>query len=257
MARVYHARDQRTGGDLALKIDDPDMAMLNPPSPFTWLEREAEVLRHLRHGNIVRLHGDGYTKWVGLALEHLPVSYRYVCEDASYVRLTKYLIDIASGLSHLHERGIVHRDVKPSNTCGREEGGEVIFRLIDFNLATTANPDYRPQADDNWGTPMYRPSRKEMMRHGITPTIDTYSLGKTIATIVFEMQERNSQKINRLLERSDERVLLALAKNGIPDRLYALTQDCLAPDPRQRPAAIEIIERSFELLDNLTLPAFR
>jgi serine/threonine-protein kinase len=120
------------GRQVALKILRPELAVTVAAQRFL---REIEFLRDLDHPNIGRLLDSGEQEWLvyyvmpyveGPSLhQYLDQHGRMAHGDA--LRMGR---DILSALSHAHERGIVHRDVKPDNILLAPEGAV----LVDFGI---------------------------------------------------------------------------------------------------------------------------
>jgi serine/threonine protein kinase len=129
---VWLARDEQTGLDVALKI------VPREGKAASRAEREAEAAARLRHPGCQRAYGFGRDS------QHVYIAYEYVpgrtfreamrageLDDASAIEAA---IQILDALAHAHARGVVHRDVKPSNVL-LAEGPRVSVRVLDFGLA--------------------------------------------------------------------------------------------------------------------------
>src|SRR6476619_5483065 len=135
MGHVWLARDERSGLDVALKI------VPREGKSGHRAEREARAAAALRHRRCQRI--------ISLARDpsHVYIAYEYVpgrtlreplrageLEDADVIEVAAQICD---ALAHAHGKGIVHRDVKPSNVL-LAEGGDVEVTLLDFGLAQMA-----------------------------------------------------------------------------------------------------------------------
>ena len=99
--------------------------------------REAEIAGRLRHPNITTIHDTGsFGESPYLVQEYLPgEDLAQLIERHHSTPLTQrldYLIQIARGLEHAHQQGVVHRDVKPSNIRLLDDGG---VKILDFGVA--------------------------------------------------------------------------------------------------------------------------
>jgi hypothetical protein len=149
---VWLARDEQNGLDVALKI------VPREGKAASRAEREAEAAARLRHPACQRAYGFGRDS------QHVYIAYEYVpgrtfreamrsgeLDDASAIEAA---IQILAALAHAHERGIVHRDVKPSNVL-LAEGPRVSVRVLDFGLAQIREAETLTAQGDVPGTLAY------------------------------------------------------------------------------------------------------
>ena len=117
MGEVYRARDTRLGRDVAVKILPETLA--DDPSRRSRFEREARVLASLNHPNIATLHGiEDLGDAAALVLEFVPGESLADRLEHGRVPLAEALAiaeQIAAALEAAHDRGIMHRDLKPGN----------------------------------------------------------------------------------------------------------------------------------------------
>jgi hypothetical protein len=149
---VWLARDERNGLDVALKI------VPREGKAASRAEREAEAAARLRHPACQRAYGFGRdSRHVYIAYEYVPGrTFREALrsgdlDDASAIEAAKQVLE---GLAHAHERGIVHRDVKPSNVL-LAEGKGVSVRVLDFGLAQIREAETLTAQGDVPGTLAY------------------------------------------------------------------------------------------------------
>ncbi len=149
---VWLARDERNGLDVALKIVPREGKAAHRA------EREAEAASRLRHERCLRAYGFGSDSG------HVYIAYEYVggrtlreamrggeLRDGQAVEAAAQILD---GLAHAHSRGIVHRDVKPSNVLLAEDDG-ISVRLLDFGLAQFDEAETLTAVGDVPGTLAY------------------------------------------------------------------------------------------------------
>ena len=151
MATVFKAKDLTLGREVALKILPPTLAA--DPDAVSRFKFEARAAAKLNHDHVARvffigedqgLHFIAFEYVDGRTLRDLidldgPIS------PADAVR---FMIDTAIGLQHSAEKGVVHRDVKPSNIIITPAGRA---KLIDMGLARSVDPHSRPcAAKDAW-----------------------------------------------------------------------------------------------------------
>jgi serine/threonine protein kinase len=139
MGEVYRARDTRLGRDVAIKLLAP--ALASDETAVARFEREARAVAALSHPNIVALHDigrDGATAYVVTELLDGSSLRTRLAEGTLPVRkCIEYGTQIAGALAAAHERGIVHRDIKPDNIFITTDGR---VKILDFGLAHAVAP---------------------------------------------------------------------------------------------------------------------
>jgi hypothetical protein len=237
MAVVYLVRDKETGRRLALKRPRPHGSIEQRRRTHELFAREYHTLAQLAHPRIVEVYdyaiderGPYYTMELldGGDLQQLvPADYRRVCAIAR---------DVCSGLSLLHSRRIVHRDISPRNIRYTEDG---TAKLIDFGAMTPMGP-----TKELVGTPVYC-APEVVNLQPLDARTDLYALG---ATLYYALTDHHAYPVREFsalpnawrfgLARPSELV------PGIPEALDALVLDLIQLDPDNRPScAAEVMER--------------
>ncbi len=183
MGTVYRARYKTTATRVAIKIITPNVA--NKESAIQRFEREFEILKQLRHPNIVRLMATGKYK-VGedtyvpfYAMEFVEgetledVLHRR--ERMSWEELVDLGRQLCEALQHAHDMGIVHRDLKPSNVMLLSDR---TVKLTDFGIAKDLDASLAlTNTNCTVGTASYMSPEQCRGEKGITHKSDLYSLG--------------------------------------------------------------------------------
>jgi predicted Ser/Thr protein kinase len=176
MGRVYLAQEEITGRQAAVKILSPELAA--DAGFLSRFQREIEALSQLSHPHIVQFydsgHENGHYYYVmeyvsGESLEEMTdhqkrLSWREVLEIA---------LQICPALKHVHDHGIIHRDIKLSNILVRADG---IVKLTDFGIAKVFATTDLTQTGGIVGTAEYL-SPEQAMGKPVTKRSDIYSLG--------------------------------------------------------------------------------
>ena len=143
--------------------------------------REYNALVQLEHRGVIRANRTGTIADVlFIELEHVPgPTLAEVVEPGKSLPLARVVqlgIAVAEALQHCHDRGIVHRDVKPSNLLLRTEDDPVLF---DFGLAQdAADPDAEPGRI--YATPMTASPEQIRAEGAVDGRADVYALGVTL-----------------------------------------------------------------------------
>jgi serine/threonine protein kinase len=135
MAAVIRARDTQLDRFVALKILPPEMA--KEPDNIQRFRQEARAAAKLDHENIARVYYCGEDQGLHfIAFEFVEgMNLRALLEQRGRLSVAEsvgYLLQIATGLEHAATRGVVHRDVKPSNIIITPTGRA---KLVDMGLA--------------------------------------------------------------------------------------------------------------------------
>lgn len=231
---VWLARDEHNGLDVALKIVPREGKAADRA------EREAEAASRLRHERCLRAYGFGSDSG------HVYIAYEYVggrtlreamrsgeLRDGQAVDAAAQILD---GLAHAHGRGIVHRDVKPSNVL-LADGEGISVRLLDFGLAQFDEGDTLTAVGDVPGTLAYI-SPERLRGEEACPASDVWGVG----ILLWEALAGKHpfwgvplQQMAGTIEAGAPR--LEPERPDLPKRLLAAVGHALAIDPAKRPPA--------------------
>ena len=139
MGEVYRAEDTRLRREVAIKI--LPKTFLSEPERIEWFEREARTLASLSHPNVAQVYEVGEEEGIRYIAMEL-VAGRTLADLLGRGRLElgdslDVAIQIAEGLAAAHERGVVHRDLKPGNVIVDDQGR---VKVVDFGLAKALAP---------------------------------------------------------------------------------------------------------------------
>jgi len=234
---VWLARDEQNGLDVALKI------VPREGKAASRAEREAEAAARLRHPACQRAYGFGRDS------QHVYIAYEYVpgrtfreamrsgeLDDAAAIEAAVQILD---ALAHAHGRGIVHRDVKPSNVL-LAEGPRVSVRVLDFGLARIQEAETLTAQGDVPGTLAYiAPER--LAGAETTEAADIWAVG----VMLWEaLAGRHPFWRSSLLETAkaigDGAPPLESMRPDLPRSLLTAVGRALDLDPTRRPDAIAL-----------------
>ncbi|MEC7584142.1 MAG: serine/threonine-protein kinase [Planctomycetota bacterium] len=182
-ARVFRATDKVDGNTLALKILRAEIA--EDPAQVESFVREARLLLDLQHDHLVkgvRVAKEGGTFF--FAMEELS---GHCLQDLlgesgrlDEVTALEVVLQVASALEALHERGLVHRDVKPGNIIWSQERGAV---LIDLGFAVPRAATAQ-SGETTAGTVHYIAPEQAKGSAELDVRADIYALGATLYHLV-------------------------------------------------------------------------
>lgn len=180
MGSVYladFAQQDGTTVPVALKI--VNIGLLGNDSAMARFEREAAILKQLKHPHIVRLIATGrYRKTPFIAMEYVngePLDKVLARRTRiSWETVVDYAKQLCLALQHAHEKGIIHRDLKPSNLMLTLEG---VLKLTDFGIAKDTDVTALTGANSTIGTAAYMSPEQCKGDKFISNKSDLYSLG--------------------------------------------------------------------------------
>jgi hypothetical protein len=242
---VWLARDEQTGLDVALKI------VAREGKAALRAEREAEAAARLRHERCLRAYGFGGDGG------HVYIAYEYVAgctlrdalragrlRDRDAIEASAQVLD---GLAHAHARGIVHRDVKPSNVL-LEEGDRISVRLLDFGLAQFDEADTLTAMGDVPGTLAYI-SPERLAGREATAASDIWAVGVMLWESLASGHPFWGVPIGQMTSAIQSGAPpLRDQRPDLPDRLVAAVERALHLDPAKRPSAPKLAAELRECL---------
>ena len=246
---VYRAHDPRHGRDVALKVLRRDITSDVARARFA---RELRVAGGLRHRHILPLFDSG-TLADGRPFFVMPIAQgrplRAMMDEGPLTvdDALRLVSEIGEALTYLHDRGWIHRDVKPENIL--VEGGHAV--LTDFGIATRlerdefdsqemrrsitirdeASDDRLTQAGKVVGTPEYM-SPELLKGDGVTldARVDVYALG----VVLYEMLAGRLPRRVDTFEAWQPEPALSARRDDIPRNLALVVSRATAPEPAKR-----------------------
>lgn len=175
MGAVFLAHDRASGEEVALKVV-LDEEVGKRAQRFV---REGEIARSLDHPGIVKVVSSGVVAGTPYLAYEVVRGARPLVEAFEGLDLTgrvRLVRDAARALGYAHQRGVLHRDVKPDNLLV-DAAGQV--RVTDFGLAAVEGAERLTKTGDLVGTPQYMAPEQVSGSHreAVGPYTDVWALG--------------------------------------------------------------------------------
>jgi len=261
MGVVYLARDTKLDRSVAIKSIPANLA--DDSTTRMRFHREAKLLASLNHPNIAVIHDiiEQDEDLSYLILEYVPgesLAQRIAREPLKVEEALSIAQQIALAVSAAHEKGVIHRDLKPGNIKLAPDGR---VKVLDFGLAKSTGDQAASQDSavtqigSIIGTPAYM-SPEQMRGNPADRRTDIWSFG----CVMYEMLTGKrpfegktvSDTVARTLEREPDWQALP---QETPANISVLLRRCLEKDPDQR--LRDIGDAAIEIRETLNLPATR
>lgn len=247
MGDVYKAQHRKMKRTVALKVIN--RRLFRQPQAVNRFHREVEAAAQLSHPNIVTSHDADQAGDIHfMVMEYVDgVDLSQVVRDRGALSIHQacdYIRQAALGLQHAHERGMVHRDIKPHNLMVTADG---MVKILDFGIASLA-PETSAEADATstrgdlttaggiMGTPDFiSPEQADDARKADVRS-DIYSLGATLYFLLSGQppfaEGSVTQKLNSHAQ-AEPKPLESL-RDDIPADLAVIISSMMAKDPEAR-----------------------
>jgi len=243
MGVVYEATREATGERVAVKTILPNVQPT--PNALAKFLREADIVRRLDHPGVVKFLDSGDangTAW--FAMEFVAGADAQALAAGAPLpvgRAVNWIIQALEALQYAHDRGFVHRDVKPSNllVAPTASGSEVV-KVADFGLARAyeASPlSGLTMTNTSGGTPPFMPPEQVLDMRSVKPPADQYSTAATLYRLltgqhVFPPSASVQELFTRILQ--SEPKPISTHRPDLPAGLASAIHRALARDPAAR-----------------------
>ncbi|HEY6003062.1 MAG TPA: serine/threonine-protein kinase, partial [Anaeromyxobacter sp.] len=245
MGRVFRARHVRLGREVAIKVLNSEFVAR--PDVVQRFFREARVVNDIDHEHIVEV--TDFVESPGLAYLVMELldgqSLREIMKQKGrkYPPLRRVLgimAQLCDALEAAHDKGVVHRDLKPDNIFVVQRGGADFVKVLDFGVAKLRDSvdDMETSAGVILGTPLYM-SPEQALGRGIDRRADVWSAGVVLYELLAGAVPFTAPSFVELAMRIREQPPKPLPartprRERIPPWLAAVVMRCLEKHPEDR-----------------------
>lgn len=241
MGTVYKAKFHRSADKvvpIALKV--VALGLLGNEGAMARFEREANILKQLRHPYIVRLiaHGKINKSNPYIAMEFIdgePLD-RILARRGKlgWEEVAAYGKQLAEALQYAHDKGIIHRDLKPSNLMITRDG---VLKLTDFGIAKDTDVTALTGANSTIGTAAYMSPEQCRGDRNLSNKSDLYSLGIVFFELLTGRKPFTAETtVEMFLKHVNESApRIGKQVNELPPKFESLILQLLEKDKDSRP----------------------
>ncbi len=235
---VYRAVDLRLNRAVAIKVLPPELAY--DPAIRLRFTREAQTSAQLSHPHIVPIYDVGERDGVAYFVMALVTGGSLASQLARTPRppveeTRRVLREIADGLEYAHQRGVVHRDIKPDNVLIDRESGRAM--VTDFGIARAIEAGTRLTVTGiAVGTPAYMSPEQAMGERDVDGRSDLYSLGVVAYQMLTgRLPFSGANSMALLLKQVNERPrAIADMRPDVPKTIRDAVERAMLKDPEDR-----------------------
>ena len=255
MARVFAAFDRTLRRRIAIKVLAPELAATISVERF---RREIMVAASLQHPNIVPVlsagEADGLPFFVMPFVEGESLRQRLTRGPLSVRETVGIMRDVTRALMLAHDRGIVHRDIKPDNvllsggTAAVTDFGVAKALDVAAGRATGGSALTITREGVAVGTPAYMAPEQAAGDPAMDYRVDLYALGILAYEMLMGSPPFRGRTLQQLMaaQMTEIPTPIATRRSGVPADLVALIAQCLEKDPAKRPKSAGAILRVLE-----------
>src|SRR6266568_7579174 len=237
MGVVYKARDSVLERTVAIKVMNESIARQDDLRKR--FLHEAQAAASLQHPNVVSIFDlgdvDGH---LFIAMEFVDgIDLERLLETGQPLSLQAKLdiiIDVLTGLTFAHKRGIIHRDIKPANIRVTEDGRA---KIMDFGVAHLASSSMT-NTGSFLGTPSYM-AAEQITEGKTTPATDIFAVGGVLYQILTQMKPFDAPTLQNLFFKiiTEKPRPMSELVPGLPPALDRIVLKAMAKEPSERYAS--------------------
>ena len=249
MGRVYLAQEELSGRKAAIKILAAELA--TDPGFLHRFQREIETLSTLQHSHIVRFFESGFENGLffyameyveGQSLDDVIAAQKRL----PWRQMLDYGLQICPALKHVHDHGVIHRDLKTANLLVTPDG---IIKITDFGIAKVFAAPHLTATHGVVGTAEFL-SPEQASGKPVTKRSDLYSLGVVFYNMLTGRLPFEGPSFVELLHKHRYGQFDRPGKI-VPELPYEIDEvvcQLLAKDPNERPADAHVLGKHLDSL---------
>ncbi|HEU0029125.1 MAG TPA: serine/threonine-protein kinase [Kofleriaceae bacterium] len=230
MGRVYVALDTELGEHVALKVLRAGLS----DDSIERFRREVRLTRRIHHANVARMFDIGEhegDKFLTMELVDGQPLRGALGRVMAWPRLLEIARQITAGLAAAHDKGVIHRDLKPDNVLIEHATERVV--ITDFGIARSVDDASVTQVGAVIGTPRYM-APEQLAGEEVDARADVFSLGVMLYELATGERPWHGDNAVTIAVAQSTRAAPVLVAAQVPDGFAALVARCLERDPRRR-----------------------
>ncbi len=254
MGTVYRAQFHKDGKIRSVALKVVALGLLGNEGAMARFEREANILKQLRHPHIVKLYATGSirkTPFIAMEFVDGEALDRVLARRGrlGWEEVVAYAKQLCEALQYAHDKGIIHRDLKPSNLMITRDG---VLKLTDFGIAKDTDVTALTGHNSTIGTAAYMSPEQCKGDKNLSNKSDLYSLGIVLFELLTGKKPFYAETTVEMFLKhvNDAPPRVGRQVNGLPPKLEALILQLMDKDKDDRPTDAAWVARLLQEIED-------